>query len=241
MQPILRVEHVSKVYATKQKDALHNVSFELAPGSFTALMGPSGCGKSTLLNLLGAIDTPTSGHIWLDTIDLASLSDASLTKLRRRQLGYIFQFFNLLPTLNVLENVLLPLQLDGALTAKNRERAEQLLEEVGLHHRLLHKPAQLSGGEMQRVAIARAMVHQPSLLLADEPTGNLDSETGAVVLDLLKRFNETHGITILMATHSNEAASYASKTLKLRDGELVTPPISTTAETIQADEALLHA
>ena len=183
-----------------------------------ALAGKSGCGKSTLLNLAGAMDLPTSGTVLLDGAPTAELRDAQLTDLRRRKVGFVFQSFQLLPTLSAVENVELPLLLAGHTRA--RDRALQVLEEVDLRELAARQPYQLSGGEMQRVAIARALVHSPRLLLADEPTGNLDSVTGVVVLDLLLRLCMQHKLTILMATHSAESALVAHRVVHMRDGHI---------------------
>ncbi|MCI0485621.1 MAG: ABC transporter ATP-binding protein [Blastocatellia bacterium] len=200
--------------------ALKGVSLSAEAGDFIALMGPSGCGKSTLLHLLGGMDHPTRGSVVLDGVALDSLSQEELARLRRRSVGFVFQFFNLLPTLTVSENVALPLMLDGASAAYGRERASDLLDRVGLGARAAHFPAELSGGEMQRAAVARAIIAEPRLVLADEPTGNLDSENGRQVMNLLADLNRTLGVTIILATHSEEAASYARRVLRLRDGTI---------------------
>jgi putative ABC transport system ATP-binding protein len=221
----LRIEHLTKAYASQGKPnvvALHDLSFTIPAGAFVALMGPSGCGKSTLLNLLAGLDEPTQGAIYLDNLNLALMGETEKTEFRRRELGFVFQFFNLLETLTVAENITLPLRLEGrAREADIQAELAALLERLGIGHRTNHWPSQLSGGEMQRVAIARALIHKPSLLLADEPTGNLDTETGATILALLNSLNQDLGLTIVMATHSHEAAAQASYQLKLRDGQLV--------------------
>ena len=201
-------------------EALGGVSFALAPGEFVALLGPSGCGKSTLLHLLGALDRPTAGRVSVDGRDLARLSEDERDLYRRRTAATVFQFFNLLPTMTALENVALPLLLDGASPSEADARAAGLLEEVGLAAKTGSFPWQLSGGQMQRVAVARALVVGPSLLLADEPTGNLDSRSGAQVLDLVSGLASARGVTILLATHSDEAARRADRVLRLRDGRL---------------------
>ena len=202
-------------------DALAGVSLTLESGSFTALLGPSGCGKSTLLNLLGALDRPTGGRILVDGRDLATLGEDERDAYRRKTAATIFQFFNLLPTMNALENVALPLLLDGAAPAEADARAASLLAEVGLHGKERAYPYELSGGQMQRVAVARALANRPTLLLADEPTGNLDSKTGTQVLDLVSALVADKGITVVMATHSAGAAARASRVLNLLDGRLV--------------------
>ena len=215
---MLTVSEVSKRYEGQERDAVAGVSFAAAPGEFIALMGPSGCGKSTLLHLCGAMDRPGRGRIQLDDTDLARLTDDQLTLVRRERIGFVFQFFNLLPTLTLAENIALPLLLAGATPGSATERARALGDRVGLSARLDAYPAQVSGGEMQRAAIARAIIHEPSLLIADEPTGNLDSANGARVLDLLKELNASLKLTILLATHASEIAAAADRTLRMRDG-----------------------
>ena len=213
------VENVSKSYGDVR--ALDGVSLTFAAGSFTALMGPSGCGKSTLLNLLGALDRPGSGRILVDGRDVSTLSDGERDVYRRRSAGTIFQFFNLLPTMTAAENVALPLLLDGVPARQAEERAARGLADVGLEGRAGAYPYELSGGQMQRVAVARALSLSPALVLADEPTGNLDSRIGAQVLELLVSLSTGRGITVVMATHSTEAASYAKAIVRLRDGVVV--------------------
>jgi putative ABC transport system ATP-binding protein len=221
----VEVRSVSKSYlpgpGAAPVEALADVSLELPPGSFTALLGPSGCGKSTLLNLLGALDRPTAGRILVDGHDLATLPEDGRDTYRRRTAATIFQFFNLLPTMNALENVALPLLLDGAAPPDADARAALLLAEVGLSGKERAYPYELSGGQMQRVAVARALANRPALLLADEPTGNLDSKTGTQVLDLVSALVTEKGITVVMATHSAEAAARATRVLRLLDGRLV--------------------
>jgi putative ABC transport system ATP-binding protein len=220
--PRLELREVSKTYQNggRPLPVLREVSLALAPGSITALVGPSGCGKTTLLNLAGAMDLPTSGAVFIDGLPTSSLSDAELTALRRRRVGFVFQFFQLLPTLTVFENVELPLLLAGNRNAS--ENARQRLHWVGLEDKARSMPYQLSGGQMQRVAIARALVHSPDLLLADEPTGNLDTTSGKQVLDLLCQSATRFGATVLLATHSAEAAAIASRRVHLRDGRIET-------------------
>jgi len=203
--------------------ALDGVSFALDPGAFVALMGPSGCGKSTLLHLCGAMDRPSSGSVVLEGRNLATLTDDALTALRRDRIGFVFQFFNLLPTLTLGENIALPCLLGGTPAAEADRRAARLAERVGIGHRLGHYPQEVSGGEMQRAAIARALVHEPALLVADEPTGNLDSENGARVLALLTELNREMGITILLATHAQEVAAAARRVLRMKDGRFAEP------------------
>jgi len=218
--PLLAAENLSKTYITGEArvTALAGVSFTVEPGDFVALMGPSGCGKSTLLHISGAMDRPTSGTLRLKDRDLSSMGDDELTRVRREQVGFVFQFFNLLPTLTVSDNIALPCLLAGVKDQEAERRARALAERVGIAHRLSHYPQQISGGEMQRAAIARALVHKPSLLVADEPTGNLDSENGANVLALISELNKEMGVTVLMATHAADVASAASRVLRMKDG-----------------------
>jgi putative ABC transport system ATP-binding protein len=218
--PILVVNKVDKIYdgGSRAVNALRGVSFNAESGDFIALTGPSGCGKSTLLHILGGMDRPTRGNVLLDGIDLVSLSEEDLAKLRRTKIGFVFQFFNLLPTLTVSENVALPLMLDGITSSIADKRTDEMLERVGLSGRSANYPAQLSGGEMQRAALARAVVARPSLIIADEPTGNLDSENGIQVMNLLEELNRELGLTVVLATHSSEASQYAGRSLRMRDG-----------------------
>ena len=214
----LRLENVVKTYFSDEQPvhALNGVSLSVRNGEFVALVGRSGCGKSTLLNLAGAMDSPTSGTILLDGVSTVELNDNGLTQLRREKVGFIFQSFQLLNTLSVLENVELPLLLAGESDTRDRAQAQLNLVELGdLGSRMPH---QLSGGQMQRVAIARSMVHQPKLLLADEPMGNLDTATGNVILGLLRRIASEKNTAIVMATHSLEAAALADTVVKMRDG-----------------------
>lgn len=200
--------------------ALAGVSFSIEPGDFVAVAGPSGCGKSTLLHLCGAMDRPSAGRLEFEGRDLAALEDDELTRLRRERIGFVFQFFNLLPTLTLADNIALPRLLAGASPKQAEASAAAMAERVGIGHRLRHYPAQVSGGEMQRAAIARALAHRPALLIADEPTGNLDSENGARVLALLEELNRETGVTILLATHAHEVAAAASRVMRMRDGKL---------------------
>src|SRR6266567_1503014 len=218
---LLSIDHVTKEYATESERvrALNDVSLDVGAGRFIALVGRSGCGKSTLLHLAGAMDFPTAGHVRLDGVATDGLNEAGLTKLRREKVGFVFQSFQLLNTLSVVENVEVPLLLAGH--ANPRPIALERLASVGLGelaHRMTH---QLSGGQMQRVAIARALVHGPRILLADEPTGNLDTATGNAILELLRRVCTEQNVTILMATHSAEAAAIADSVVRMRDGRIV--------------------
>jgi putative ABC transport system ATP-binding protein len=200
-------------------DALRHVSVEFERDRFTAIMGPSGSGKSTLLHVLAGLDRPTGGRVLIDGTDITTLDDADLTKLRRDKLGFIFQFFNLLPVLTAEENVLLPLSIAGR--KPDKEWLEQLLNTVGLQDRRTHLPSELSGGQQQRVAIARALVSRPAVVFADEPTGNLDSKASEDVMKLLRRAVDDFDQTVVMVTHAPEAAVYADRLLTLRDGEIV--------------------
>jgi putative ABC transport system ATP-binding protein len=200
--------------------ALRGVSLSLEPGDFVALTGPSGCGKSTLLHLCGAMDRPSAGKLTIEGRDVGGLNDDALTSLRRDRIGFVFQFFNLLPTLTIGDNIALPCLLAGLPAKTAEQRAADLAARVGIGHRLTHYPQQVSGGEAQRAAIARALVHQPALLIADEPTGNLDSANGATVLALLAELNRDLGVTMLLATHAAEVAAAAGRTLRMRDGRL---------------------
>ncbi len=202
-------------------EALAGVSFDLSPGTFAALLGPSGCGKSTLLHLLGALEKPTSGSVAVDGHDLAALSEAARDDYRLRRAATVFQLYNLLPTMTALENVALPLLLDGLPRPEAEARAEKGLAEVGLSARKDAFPYELSGGQMQRVAVARALAPRPALLLADEPTGSLDSRSGAQVLDLVGELVAARGVTVVLATHDAAAAGRASRVLRLLDGRLV--------------------
>jgi putative ABC transport system ATP-binding protein len=216
------VKNVEKIYENGNSvAALRGVSFEVEAGEMVSLMGPSGCGKSTLLHLCAAVDRPTRGQVFLDGVDLASLGEEEAARLRRDRVGFVFQFFNLLPTLTVVENVALPLMLAGSNLADAGRRALALLGRVGLTHRAAHFPSQLSGGEMQRAAVARAIINEPTLLLADEPTGNLDSESGEQVMRLIAEINRETGVTVILATHSEHSARYASRALKMRDGLII--------------------
>jgi len=211
-------------------DALRGVDLTIARGEFVALVGPSGSGKSTVLNLIGGLDRPTSGQVWINGIELSASDERTLTRHRRQHVGFVFQSFNLLPRLTAEENVALPLMFSGVPEKERRARARALLERVGLGPRLTHRPTQLSGGEQQRVAIARALVGQPALLLADEPTGNLDTATGAEIMALLKELNQDQrsarspdrrrGLTLLVVTHDPEVAAFADRIVKLRDGQV---------------------
>jgi putative ABC transport system ATP-binding protein len=219
---ILRVTDLKKNYQSggDTVSAVRGVSFSIEQGAFVSLMGPSGSGKSTLLNLLGGLDQPTSGSILLNGLELTTLSDSDFTRLRRQKIGFIFQFFNLVQSMNAMENVELPLLLDQKKRKESRERAILCLERVGLKERLKNRPSQLSGGEMQRVAIARVLAMDPDLILADEPTGNLDSKNTSMILELLQSLAMEEKKTLLMVTHSDEASRYTKRILRFRDGNI---------------------
>jgi len=219
---MILLHHVTKIFDGKRKaTALEGVDLHIERGQVVAIVGPSGSGKSTLLNLIGGLDRPTSGEIWIDGENLGHLSDDDLTRVRRDKIGFVFQFFNLLPTLNCLENVALPLHLRKWPRKKIEERARELLDLVQLGNRMEHLPDELSGGERQRVAIARALSVYPPVLLADEPTGNLDSKTGHEILKLVDDLHHRLGSTVLIVTHDREVAERCSRTVALRDGYIV--------------------
>ncbi len=217
---LLEAQNLWKTYGEGEAavEALRGISLKVSRGEFLAIMGPSGSGKSTLLHLLGGVDVPTQGRVLLEGTDLASMDDDQRSRFRRQRIGFIFQSFNLLPTLTAEENVALPLELDGVPMAEARARAVEMLGLVGVSHRRHHLPSTMSGGEQQRVAIARALVIRPALLLADEPTGNLDSANGHQVTTILRRLVEREGQTIVMVTHDVEVAAHANRVIRLRDG-----------------------
>lgn len=218
---IVEIAGLTKIYGSgaAQVTALDSLDLTVAEGQFVTVMGPSGCGKSTLLNLIGGLDTPTSGTIHIDGQEIGELPDDQLTELRRRRIGFVFQFFNLIPVLDATENASLPLRLDGASDAE--DRAIAWLERVGLGDRLRNRPDQLSGGQQQRVAIARALSTDPALVLADEPTGNLDSKAASEIGDLLRQVSVAWGRSVLMVTHDPRIASYAERLVLMRDGQIV--------------------
>ena len=219
---MIRCIDVRKVYRQGNNEiiALDGVSLDIAKGEFAVIMGPSGSGKSTLLHLIGGLDRPTSGELLVDQRLVGQMADDQVTLFRRTRIGFVFQFFNLLPTLTALENVALPFVLDGRSKEEAEQRAKMLLDKLGLQNRQDHLPEEMSGGEIQRIAVARALAFDPPILLADEPTGNLDSKTGESVLSLLRQINRDAGCTIVMVTHSQEAAGYGDRTILFRDGKV---------------------
>lgn len=200
---------------------LKGVNMAVMPGEIVAIVGPSGSGKTTLLGLIGGLDTPTSGSIMLAGQEISRLSEDKLADVRNRTIGFVFQFFNLVPTLSALENVMLPIQFDDKSRFSPEKRAKELLNMIGLSHRLNHKPKELSGGEQQRVAIARALANQPALLLGDEPTGNLDSERGEEILNLIQQLRRDLGLTVILVTHDPKVASRSDRILTMKDGSFV--------------------
>ena len=222
-KPVLQIEKLTKTYTLGKRNvpALSNLNLTINSGEFVAIMGPSGSGKTTLLNVIGCIDKPTSGQVLLDDINVSNLPENQLYKIRRDKMGFIFQTFNLLPYLNARENVELPMEGRGKSKSERRKRASDLLLMVGLSGREEHRPQRLSAGEQQRVAIARALANNPSFILADEPTGNLDSQNKAEIIKLLANLNLTKGTTIIMVTHDSQAAHHTERILLLKDGKII--------------------
>ena len=220
---MIKLNGINKVYRTKEIEtqALENVNLEVKKGEFLSIMGPSGCGKSTLLNIIGLLDNPSSGSIEINGIATEQMKDKQLAAFRNHNLGFVFQSFHLINSLNVLDNVELPLLYRNGSSSERRKAAEAVLEKVGLSHRMRHFPTQLSGGQCQRVAIARAIVGNPEIILADEPTGNLDSKMGVEVMDILHRLNKEDGRTIIMVTHNEMQAQQTSRTIRFLDGRQV--------------------
>lgn len=221
---MIRCENISKVYKNGDNKtiALKSISFEIKKGEFVAIMGPSGSGKSTLMHILGALDTPTEGTYFLDGKDVSTLNEDQLAEIRQSKIGFVFQAFNLLPRTSVMRNVLLPLIYEEVPLQDREHRAQEVLEMVNISpERWNHHSNQLSGGQMQRVAIARALVNNPSIILADEPTGNLDTKTGDTILNVFRDLNRKRGNTIILITHEDEVASYADRMLVVRDGNLI--------------------
>ncbi|HOT21109.1 MAG TPA: ABC transporter ATP-binding protein [Sedimentibacter sp.] len=222
MEKIIEVENLNKTYmlGNVPVEILQEINFTINRGEFITIMGPSGSGKSTLLYLLGGLDKPTSGKILINNKDISALSDEEQSTLRRREIGFVFQFYNLVPNLTVEDNVMLPVLLDGKKIKDYREKLDEILETVGLSDRINHTPRELSGGQQQRVAIARALINEPDIILADEPTGNLDSKSSEEVMKLLQRINKVKGKTILQVSHSLETAKYSDRIINVRDGKV---------------------
>ena len=228
MKPIIETATVEGRHIVKNfrlgdtvTEVLRDVSLRVMPGEFVSIMGPSGSGKSTLLYILGGLDTPTGGRVLLNGTDISSFGDEKMSVLRRRNIGFVFQFYNLIANLNVEENIMLPLLLDGQKMERCKDRLDRILDMVGLSDRRRHTPRELSGGQQQRVAIARALIGNPGILFADEPTGNLDTKAGADIMSLLREINRSTGQTIIMVTHSPEAAKSSSRIITVRDGRIV--------------------
>ena len=221
-KPVIRLENVHKTYdlGEIQVQALRGISLEVRQGEFVAVMGPSGSGKSTVMNILGCLDRPTRGHYYLDGVDVSGMSKTELARIRNRKLGFVFQQFNLLSRTSALENVELPTVYAGIGPEERTKRAMESLTRVGLADRAGHHPSQLSGGQQQRVAIARGLVNRPAILLADEPTGNLDSRTSVEIMQILQNLNDEQGLTIVLVTHEHDIAQFAKRTLEFRDGKL---------------------
>ena len=222
MKSLIRLENVSKIYnlGKIELEVLKNVSLEIFSGDFVIILGPSGSGKSTLLNLVSCLDVPTKGKIFLQEKDISSLSEDSLADIRGKTIGFVFQQFNLMPHLTALENVVLPTIFQGMTSEQREKRSKELLSSVGLAERINHRPAELSGGEKQRVAIARALVNNPEIIVADEPTGNVDSKTGENIMKTLKNLNEKEKRTVIVVTHDTELKNFANRVIKIKDGEI---------------------
>jgi putative ABC transport system ATP-binding protein len=221
-EPVVKVEGVRKTYRMGkiEVNALQGIDLLVNQGEFLSIMGPSGCGKSTIMHILGCLDRPTSGHVLLDNVDVDELDDNKLADIRNKKVGFVFQTFNLLPKLNAIENIELPLIYAGVRFEERRQRALELLEIVGLKDRATHKPSELSGGQSQRVAVARALINNPSIILADEPTGNLDSKSGEEIIRLFAELN-SRGNTIIMVTHDQDIANHGKRIVRLKDGLVV--------------------
>ncbi len=223
IEPIIKLENVWKIYQLGKTElaALRGLSLEINPGDFVAIMGASGSGKSTLLNMIGCLDSPTKGKIYLKGKNIVEMPESQLSQFRGKVLGFVFQEFNLIPNINCLENVMLPMIFQGVPLLKRKEKAEEILKMVGLGKRMIHQPAELSGGERQRVALARAFANDPEVIIADEPTGNLDSTTGKMIMEFLKKFHKKRGKTMIIVTHDPKIANYAEKIVNIKDGQIV--------------------
>jgi putative ABC transport system ATP-binding protein len=241
MQPLIHLQNVSKVFYTDEVEthALASVHLAIQRGEYVSIAGPSGCGKTTLLSLLGLLDSPTDGTYMLDGKDVSDLSASERARVRNREIGFVFQAFNLIGDLTVYENVELPLTYRGMSGSERKERVQEALERVGMSHRMKHYPSQLSGGQQQRVAVARAIVGKPLILLADEPTGNLDSKNGEAVMDLLKELH-ADGATICMVTHDPRYARYADRTIHLFDGQIVRDEATNAAHELEESGFEVH-
>lgn len=222
MPPIIETVQLGKIFklGEVEVEVLNSIELTIEEGEFISIMGPSGSGKSTLLYLIGGLDKPTSGQVWIKGRNIAVMRDKEISILRRRTLGFVFQFYNLIPNLNVEDNIMLPVLLDGKRLKTYRRKLDAILETVGLADRRRHTPRELSGGQQQRVAIARALINEPDIILADEPIGNLDTKTGMGIMELLQRINCEQGKTIVQVTHSQEAAAYSQRIINLRDGKV---------------------
>ena len=220
---IIKIDNLVKNFGKGENEVkvLKNVSFEIEKGEFVSLMGASGSGKSTLLYLIGGLDKPTAGKVYINDKDINTLKEKDMAKLRRKDIGFVFQFYNLVQNLTVEENIMLPVVMDGKKEKDYKERLDKILSIIGLLDKRKNLPNELSGGQQQRVSIARAMILSPNIILADEPIGNLDSKSGKEVMDLFKKINKEEGITILQVTHSEEAAEYGNRTIRLKDGEII--------------------
>ncbi len=223
MSEVVSVRGVSKIYDMGKVEfrALNKISLDIAPSENLSIIGPSGSGKSTLLHLIGCLDKPTNGKIFIDGVDTSKLNNSKLAEIRRNKVGFVFQFFYLIPTLTALENVELPMMFAGRGERERRDRGKELLKLVNLTERMKHKPSELSGGERQRVAIARSIANEPKIILADEPTGNLDSASGRDIIDLLLRLNEEKGVTLVIVTHDTYIAGKTNRSVYLKDGQIV--------------------
>ena len=222
-KPIIKLENVWRTYQLGKTEvhALRGLSLEIFPGSFVTIMGSSGSGKSTLLNMIGCLDSPTQGKVYLKGKNISEMPESQLSQFRGKTLGFVFQDFNLLPNLTAEENVMLPMVFQGMSLVERKKKAENLLERVGLKQRMSHQPSELSGGERQRVALARAFANDPEVIIADEPTGNLDSVTGKMIMDNLKDFHKKQGKTMVVVTHDPKIAEYAEKIVNIKDGQIV--------------------
>ena len=222
-EPIIKLEEVWRTYLLGKVElhALRGLSLEITPGAFVAIMGASGSGKSTLLNMIGCLDFPTKGKVFLKGKDISKMSESQLSQLRGKTLGFVFQEFNLLPNLNALENVALPMVFQGVSLAERQEKSKRILTMLGLSERIFHQPSELSGGERQRVALARAFTNSPDVIIADEPTGNLDSVTGKKIMEFLVNFHKEEGKTMVIVTHDQNIAAYAEEIVNLKDGQIV--------------------